>query len=448
MMRLRTLSSLLTLAAIGCSRPASAPAHGSPTFDEAPPKQRTSAPTDALSDVIQIGATHQHTCALSSDGQVYCWGMMEKIGRSYPRPRRVAGLAPARAIVIDDGHSFAVERTGEVMAWGGLTGPHYRHRLVETGRGRPHGADETEPPDMVEMPTESLDVALSAEAAAKAHPEEVWLDTSHTSFSHPPPQWRITARAVPTRLHTDGRIFVADGMLCTHGRDGGLSCVRPYFVDAFPSWHESQVRLEPDLIDMANSAMPEVCMLRRDGSVECVRFPAGEFETWGGKHFRIDRVPLPDQAVAIAADGCTAVLLRDGRVVTWCETNERGRLETKTNTNPHIDDAIAIEMERSLICVLRRSDAVTCWYEAHDSHFYMPTPRTITTLDHPTQIAVGDRHVCALLADGHVQCWGGNERGQLGNGTIDGNLGVDDFPPLLIPDTPPTFVVAPEDPPP
>lgn len=447
MMRLLTLSYSLTLVAIGaCSRPAPAPSHESPTFDEAPPKQGTSAPADALSDIIQIGATQQHTCALRSDGQVYCWGMLPKIGRSSPRPRRVAGLAPARAIVIDYGQSFAVERTGEVMAWGGLTGPHYRYRLVETGRGRPYGADETEPPDMVEMPTEPLDPALSAEAAATAHPEEVWLDSDHGPFNHSPPQWRITARAVPTRLNTDGRIFVANGMLCTHGRDGGLSCVRPSFFDAFPSWNESQVRSEPDLIDMASSAMPEVCLLRRDGSVECVRYPEGEFETWGGKQFRVDRVQFPDRAVAIAADGCTAVLLRDGRVVTWCETNEEGRLETKTQTNPDIDDAMAIEIDGRLICVLRRSDAVTCWYEARDAHFYMPTPRT-TPLVHPTQLAVGDRHVCALLADGHVQCWGGNERGQLGNGTLDGNLGVDDFPPLLIPDTTPTFVVAPEPPP-
>jgi len=327
------------------------------------------------------------------------------------------------------------------MTWGGLTGPHYRHRRIEHTRGKWQFGGPDSPAWHIE-PTEPLDPSLSAEHAAAAHPEEVRLETRE--MRRVSPQWRVTARAIPTRLHTDGVVFVASGMLCTHDRDGSLACVQPFFVDAFPSWNESKTRPEPDLINMSSSSMPEVCLLRRDGSVECVRYPEGDYETWGEKGFRVDRVPLPGPAAAIASGDCGAVVLRDGRVVTWCDTDEELRLLPNIKLHSDIDDAVAIETYGSTICVLRRNDKVTCWYEGQDARFYMPEPRTITTLDHPTQIAVGDRHVCALVADGHVQCWGGNEHGQLGNGKTEGKLNEHGFPPMLIPDTPPTWVVAPE----
>jgi alpha-tubulin suppressor-like RCC1 family protein len=33
------------------------------------------------------------------------------------------------------------------------------------------------------------------------------------------------------------------------------------------------------------------------------------------------------------------------------------------------------------------------------------------------QIATGTFHTCALLSDKTIQCWGNNNRGQLGDGT-------------------------------
>ena len=37
---------------------------------------------------------------------------------------------------------------------------------------------------------------------------------------------------------------------------------------------------------------------------------------------------------------------------------------------------------------------------------------------HPTQLAVGDNHSCVRMSDDTLRCWGSNDWGQLGNGTV------------------------------
>jgi alpha-tubulin suppressor-like RCC1 family protein len=41
----------------------------------------------------------------------------------------------------------------------------------------------------------------------------------------------------------------------------------------------------------------------------------------------------------------------------------------------------------------------------------------VSDLGAVAEVAVGDGHACARLADGSVACWGANESGQLGDGT-------------------------------
>jgi len=46
-------------------------------------------------------------------------------------------------------------------------------------------------------------------------------------------------------------------------------------------------------------------------------------------------------------------------------------------------------------------------------------------------ISAGSGHACALLTTGAAKCWGGNDKGQLGDGTqIDRHTPVDVSPPI------------------
>ncbi len=76
-------------------------------------------------------------------------------------------------------------------------------------------------------------------------------------------------------------------------------------------------------------------------------------------------------------------------------------------------------------CLVRYDGAVACWGAGTDGQLgdgnllsrstvtpVTPTPGLGTAVD----IALGDRHTCALLNDMTVWCWGANESGQLGTG--------------------------------
>jgi alpha-tubulin suppressor-like RCC1 family protein len=89
-------------------------------------------------------------------------------------------------------------------------------------------------------------------------------------------------------------------------------------------------------------------------------------------------------------------------------------------------------------CALLSDGTVECWGD--DTHgqigagVTMPgnvppygdaTPVPVSALSGATAVAVGGGYACALLSDGTVKCWGDNEDGCLGNGTIvDSNVPV------------------------
>ena len=45
-----------------------------------------------------------------------------------------------------------------------------------------------------------------------------------------------------------------------------------------------------------------------------------------------------------------------------------------------------------------------------------PLAVTLASSAKATQVSVGGEHTCAVLTTGGVQCWGKNDKGQLGDG--------------------------------
>jgi alpha-tubulin suppressor-like RCC1 family protein len=78
------------------------------------------------------------------------------------------------------------------------------------------------------------------------------------------------------------------------------------------------------------------------------------------------------------------------------------------------------------VCALTTSGGLRCW--GQNTHGQLGLGSSGTTpvfsppngdvLDNVTAVSVGFYHTCAAMADGGLRCWGSNDHGQLGDGTM------------------------------
>jgi alpha-tubulin suppressor-like RCC1 family protein len=137
------------------------------------------------------------------------------------------------------------------------------------------------------------------------------------------------------------------------------------------------------------------------------------------------------RAISAGADYACA-LRADGTVACWGES-ETGQLGNGTTTYSLVPvavsgltGAVAISAGSSSACAVLSDGTVACWGDNGNGELgdgtlggISPTPVAISGLTGVTSVSVGGGFACALRSDGTVACWGYNNVGQLGIGTID-----------------------------
>jgi alpha-tubulin suppressor-like RCC1 family protein len=192
------------------------------------------------------------------------------------------------------------------------------------------------------------------------------------------------------------------------------------------------------------TTLGSACALSNRGTVECW---GQEFngELGTGAPFGPPALS-PTEAVGVttatkivAGESHYCAQMKDGRV--WCwGANAAGQLGDGTQddrnvpTPSGVENAIDLFAGGNTACALNTSLSApsseprfTCWGDLSNVPLSWPnkdtsqssTPLEVPNLAGARQIAIGTQIVCALRPEGTVHCWGDNQRGELGIGSVD-----------------------------
>ena len=319
-----------------------------------------------------LAASRGRTCAVRLDGTVACWGgeegLLEHLSAS--------GLSDVAALStgqepIGGLHTCAVHTDGTVSCWG----PGHDGQL---------GQGDTD--------THHLPVAVPGITDAVA-------------------------------------VAVGAGFTCVAHRDGGVSCWGRNWYGQLgedtPESSRNQPERVPGLADVVaiSAGQHHSCAIHRDGGLSCWGWAYGNTPT---------RVNGPAAVTSVSMGGTRSCLATvDGRVCCW---------EFAATTAPqisrvrNISDAAEVSASDGTVCALHRDGGVSCWGEntlgqvGDGSTAARSEPVRLGGIADAVDVSVSagspdiGAHACAVHEDGSVSCWGGNELGQLGDGTRDNGL--------------------------
>lgn len=406
-----------------------------------------------LRDVIAtVAAGRFHTCALAIDGDLWCWGTNNRgqLGtgalESSRTPLRVTGVpGDATALTAGLDHTCALFKTKIPYCWGS-------NRARQLGQDAPGVASI---PHLLQLAPLSNGVTpingIPAISGGRYHTCLITPDRGAQCWGRNSDGQLGDGTQLPRTQPVNINGFSGEVMSVALGAEHSCALVQTGAVQCWGSNTAGQLgdgttteHFTPkDVIGLTGMAAALVageshtCALMPDG-VKCWGDnAAGQLGdgTTTKASFPVVVAGLSGVSAVTAGATHTCALLQSGGVKCW-GGNAAGQLGDSSQisrTTPvdvlGLSGVIALDAGGAHTCAVNGDGAVYCWGANNSgqlgdgSRLAQFQPVAVTGLPGAaTSIAAGVAHTCALLQDGRVFCWGGNENSQLGDGTAEERL--------------------------
>jgi len=397
------------------------------------------------SEVTAITASYMHTCALTSDGRVKCWGKNDygQLGNgtntNSSTPVDVDGLTNETiGINAGFGHTCALTASGVVSCWG-------YNSEGQLGDGT--NTNRSTPVDVVGLSSEVITVSAGSGhtcALTSTGGVKCWGDNDYGKLG----DGLITDRLTPVDVLglTSGMNNVSSGNYhsCALTTEGGIKC---WGENAFGQLGDGTVTSHSTPVEVGE-LMSGVIAVSAGQDHTCALTEASRVKCWGSNEYGqlgdgttdnrltpVDVVGITEEVTAISAGAYhTCMLTSAGGVKCW-GYNYAGQIGDATNTdrNTPVDvmglasGVKEVSAGSGHTCVITSAGGVKCWggnnagQLGDGTNIYRNTPIDVIGLSSGiAAVSTAFIYTCAITDEGGVKCWGSNMYGQLGDGTTTG----------------------------
>ncbi len=398
-----------------------------------------------LDGIAAVTAGMFHTCAITGQGGVLCWGdnfggqLGDGSKVSHPAPVPVRGLATGvRELAAGSMHTCALTVGGGVLCWG------------NNGFGQ-LGAAAPAAESLFPTPVAGLSAGVLALAAGASHTCALtaggavycWGDNEAGQLGDGATQNRSSPVLVTGLAGGVQAITAGVEHTCALLTGGGIKCWGNNAYGQLGDGSGSDHKTPVDVIRLGGAAQ----QLQAAAYHTCA-VVAGAALCWGSNNVgqlgdgttagKLAPAPVHAPGGAMLANVLriaggethTCALLAGGSVTCWGD-NYYGQLGDNTADDHLLPNPVstlargvqAISAGLRHTCAVTAGGGVACWGwdldgqlgNGHGSDQLAPAP--VYGIDTAQALAAGDYHTCAIVAGGAVKCWGWNYHGQLGDAT-------------------------------